>query len=302
MEIKRLSPEDYAASFGSALTVFSTAAFSQLNAHKVEEVAYLAFDDDSGRRRLGLIAGRREDGSWRCPFSAPFGEVTPAAKASLDKGVEMTDALKRWLGGASMIFTLPPEFMLPANYGNLAGPLLNASRKITYNYNYHYDLSLYPRFAENLERNARKNFNRAAGAGFVFGPCDIDRAYEVIRQNRSRHGYYLAMTLEQVKATASVVDIDCFVLSLGGADVAAAIVYTVAPGIAHVVYWGDVDGFGELRPMNILPYHLFGHYASLGYRVVNIGPSSIDGVPSLGLCAFKQSLGCALTLLPTFLI
>ncbi len=300
MEIMQLSPGDYASIFSDPFSAFSGVPFSELNASKVERVEYLAFADDHGRPRLGMILGRRPDGSWRCPFSAPFGEVTPAAAdVSLARGVEMMAALSGWLGSSSLAFTPPPRFLLPANYGNILGPMLNAARSITFNYNYHYDLTRFSRFAERLEKNARKNFRRALDAGFEFAPCDIPRAYQVIKTNRSQRGYYLAMTLEQVEATASVIPIECFVLTLGQADVAAAVVYTVAPGVAHVVYWGDVAGFSDYRPMNILPYHLFGLYAGRGYRVINIGPSSIDGEPSLGLCSFKQSLGCELTLTPS---
>lgn len=300
MEIMQLSPADYASAFPDTISAFSGVPFSELNAAKVESVEYLAFADDSGRPRLGLILGRKADGLWRCPFSAPFGEVTSAGgSVSLARGVEMLSALKSWLGSAPLAFTPPPRFLLPANYGNILGPMLNAARSVVYNYNYHYDLTRFARFADHLEKNARKNYKRALAAQFGFTRCDIPRAYQVIKANRTRRGYYLAMTLEQVEATASVIPIDCFVLTLGQADVAAAVVYTVAPGVAHVVYWGDVDGFGEYRPMNILPYHLFSHYADLGYRIINIGPSSIDGEPSLGLCSFKQSLGCELTLIPS---
>jgi hypothetical protein len=67
-----------------------------------------------------------------------------------------------------------------------------------------------------------------------------------------------------------------------------------------VIYWGDINGYSELRPMNYLSYKVFEHYHNSDIRIVDIGPSSEQGVPSYGLCNFKESIGCVTTLKPTF--
>ena len=85
------------------------------------------------------------------------------------------------------------------------------------------------------------------------------------------------------------------VLSHEGTDVAAVLAYDVSHDISQVVYWGDVPGYSELRPMNKLAYETFCHFARCGRLMLDIGPSSSDGIPSPGLCDFKASLGCILT-------
>ena len=125
----------------------------------------------------------------------------------------------------------------------------------------------------------------------------MERAYEVIRRNREEHGYPLRMTLEQVWQTVtSVVKADFFVLEHEGRDVAAAQISHVAEGIAQVIYWGDIRKYSALRPMNFLAYSLLDHYYKQGLRILDIGPSTEDGVPNYGLCEFKENIGCEVTL------
>lgn len=107
----------------------------------------------------------------------------------------------------------------------------------------------------------------------------------------------MRMTLEQVWQTVStVVEADIFVLSHEENDVAAALVYHVADGIAQVIYWGDIREYSVLRPMNMLTYRVFKHYYDEGLRILDIGISTEDGVPNFGLCDFKQGIGCTTSL------
>ena len=111
----------------------------------------------------------------------------------------------------------------------------------------------------------------------------------------------MRMTFEQVWQTVSrVITADFFVLEHEGCDVAAAQIFHVADGIAQVVYWGDIRQYAKLRPMNYLAYSLFGYYADNGLRILDIGPSTEDGIPNYGLCEFKESIGCSVTMKYSF--
>ena len=149
-----------------------------------------------------------------------------------------------------------------------------------------------------MKRNARKNYHAALSHGFeveVLDGCsyaDVERAYGVIRKNRDAHGYPLRMSLDEVVATAPVVGARFMVMTWRGEDVAAAQVHCVAPGIGQVVYWGDAPGYVEMRPMNYFTMEVARHFRNEGMRILDIGPSSEEGVPSPGLCDFKESIGC----------
>ncbi len=85
-----------------------------------------------------------------------------------------------------------------------------------------------------------------------------------------------------------------------GADVAAAVVYNVAPEIMQVIYWGDCPGYERLHPMHRFAPELMHVCGAAGARILDIGPSSEDGIPSPGLCSFKESVDCLPTLKPRF--
>jgi hypothetical protein len=82
--------------------------------------------------------------------------------------------------------------------------------------------------------------------------------------------------------------------------VAAAIVYRVSPQICQLIYWGDAPGFESSRPMNMLALKMFELFKAMGVDYLDIGPSSEDGIPNAGLCAFKESVGCTGDLKYTF--
>ena len=296
-----ISAGEYARMFPEASTVFGSAAFNQLNAGKAERMEYLVGIEESGRPVMGLVAGLR-DGMWRAPFSAPMAGLSWHRNPSLASVGDFFAKVKERLAPLPLRIMMMPEFIDPSMTAKISGTLLNMAREVIAEFNYHYDLTLFPDFETHLHPNARNKFHQAQRAGFTFGECDITRAYEIIRANRSSKGYYLAMTLDDVIATSSVIPIDAFILSLGTDDVASAIVYRIAPGVAHVVYWGDAPGYEQSRPMNILPYHIFQFYHALGYRIVNIGTSSTDGIPNHGLCNYKESIGCTTTLIPATII
>lgn len=296
-----VSPDEYARLFPTPSTVFGSAAFNMLNSPRAERVEFLAGLDVSGSAEMGLIAGLR-DNMWRSPFSAPMATLSWRRDLRLATVADFMSRVKEKLSDAPLRLTLPPEFIAPDMLAKIAGTAINMASKVIVEYNYHYELSLTADFKSHLKPNARNKYNRALKENFMFEITDLSRAYAVIAANRRAKGYYLAMSLADMEATSALIDIDAFLLRHKDNDVAAAIVYTIAPGIAHVVYWGDVPGFEQMRPMNLLPYHVFRHYYNLGYRIVNIGTSSTDGVPNHGLCDFKESIGCHTTLIPTCII
>lgn len=301
MQIRLTPSDDFFSIFPCAPTPYSSKAFTALNAPKAEAVRLFTGYDENGSPRIGAILGLRQ-GRWLCPFSAPFGELLCAKPQSIERFYEFVTELADTLKGMPIRFTLPPLFYGRERLTAQCGVLANLASKSYYDYNYHYDLSRAPQFELFIDRAARKNLRKARELNYRFELTnDIARAYEVIRLNREGRGYPLAMSFQQVADTIyTAVRANCFVLSLDGADVAAAIVFDVAPGIGQVIYWGDAPGHSESRPMNILPYFLFNHYARAGYKILDIGPSSSAGVPSAGLCRFKESLGCELSLKPTF--
>lgn len=304
MIVRIVGEAEFFSAFPDSPDVFSSQAFTDVNIGRAEAVRFFVGFDE-GKPVAGIILGLR-DGAWHCPFSAPFGQIIWRSAPSLEHIYDFVSELADMLAGREISITLPPAFYNPQALTPAYGILANFARKTYWDFNYHYPLEHFPDFEARLDRAARKNFHRAKEQGFVFeATSDIARCYAVIKANRDSKGYPLAMSLGQVEATVrplGPVEADFFVMSRQGKDVAAAMAYHVAEGIVQIVYWGDAPGFSAMRPMNILPYHIFGHYYECGERIVDVGPSSSRGIPSVGLCRFKRSIGCELSLKPTMIV
>lgn len=307
MEITELPAAEYEKLF-PAEYIYNTVAFAELNRDKVSAIAYLAIGDT--KPRFGITLGER-DGVLRSPFSAPFGGFVQRGQQRLDY---MDEAARLVVGyarsrGKQLLVTPPSMVYDIGEQSKWVNILSRHMRQRFVDLNYHFSPLRIADYEKYIERSARKNLRHAEREEFQFVKLDsssrddVARAYEVIRRNREERGFPLRMTLEQVWQTVSrVVKADFFVLCHEGADVAAAQVFHVAKDIAQVVYWGDIREYSALRPMNMLTYRVFRYYYDQGLRILDIGPSTEDGIPNFGLCEFKESIGCEVTPKYSFLI
>lgn len=304
MQIDMVQPGEYRQLFPHPRHVFNSVDFTELNKEKCSSVQYLCFSEN--KARIGLVVGEK-DGQFWSPFSAPFGGFDANQPDRIEYYDEAVALLKAHLeaAGKSLKIVLPPTV-----YGSYTAKMYNAlirggAQLLFSELNYAYELDRFKDFEANLERSARKNFHNARQYPFGFQqlertPENITRAYTVIRDNRESKGYALQMSLESVLQTAPVVEAEFFVMSLDGADVAAAMVYPVTEGINQVVYWGDAPGYADCRAMNYFTYKVFEHYFQQGLKILDIGPSSVEGIPNYGLCSFKENLGCTISLRHVF--
>lgn len=291
MPVIEISPFDYARAFGRGPSAYDSPDFLSLNSYKVPQVRIVALTDSLGRPLVAQAFGLKADG-WHAPFSAPFSCPAVAEGIGDDEILSFYKSLPAFLGG-DVHLTFPAEC-----YGKRLIPDGN----VINDYNYHYPLSRLSDYEAFLSRSGRYSHRRALRHPFEFSVTDdLSRAYDVIRINRESMGYPLAMSLEQVRDTAPITGARYFVLSLDGRDMAAAIVFNPMPEIAQIIYWGDVPEARPFRAMNNLPWHLFIWYAEHcpETKIVDIGPSSTDGVLNRGLADYKLSIGCVETPKPS---
>ena len=300
MEAIEVSNKEYMSTFTAPYHVFNTASFNELNSYKCENVWYLLFKDS--KTRLGLILGQNGDMAMS-PFSAPFGSFSflthDLHQQHIDEALDLLDnfLVSKSLNAIKM--TLPPLC-----YDNLFLPKLVNSlnrhgyRNSSVELNYIFQTCLCDHCYENiLHRNAKKNMHVSLKQNFQFKKTtDIKSAYEVIAINREAKGFPLRMTLEQIEKTIEIINCDAFVVEFEQNFIAAAIVFHVAKDIVQVIYWGDIPAYSPMRTMNFLSYKIFEYYKNTGIRVVDIGPSTENGIPNFGLCEFKESIGCSVEL------
>lgn len=303
MTIERVSAEEYGRWIDKPSHVFNSVEFNELNRHKCDEIHYLLFRDEKGKVRFGIILGQRGN-ELRSPFSAPFGGVEERDNCRLEYYVELIYTLQKYISdtGLHALITLPPEIY--ERNGNINKFRLSASTAGTKidceDYNFHYPLNKFNEFESRLWDASRRNFRKALKSDFSFSHLSFNvenlrRVYDIVMANHSALGYPVKMTLDDIICTSKVVEMYPFVLSHGDKDVASALYYATTQGIAQLIYWGDLRQYSSLRPMNAMAYYVMCFFAQRGFSIVDLGPASEDGVPALGLCNFKEGLGCELT-------
>lgn len=302
MEIIDAGFNEYKQVFPTTYHLFNSADFNVLNEARCEQIIYLLFNDT--KNRLGLIAGLKNNELYT-PFSAPFGGFSFVREDVTIVQIEAcVDLLIRYAsdkGFKCIHYTMPPLFYNKLFNSKLVNILHRKKFQLTtVDLNYEFDLQkLTVDYEMNIWHNARKNLRIAFKQGFDFIKCESEEtklaAYDVIKENRSRKGYPLKMTYEQVKKTAEIIKADFFLLKKEEEHIAAAQIFHVAPGIVQVIYWGDIPDFLHYKPMNFLAYQVFNYYKEQGFKFVDIGPSTENGIPNYGLCEFKESIGCDIT-------
>ncbi|MCM1157842.1 MAG: hypothetical protein NC300_09550 [Bacteroidales bacterium] len=298
MNVKIISAEEYEKICDSYQYFYNSMAFHELNRGKVERLEYLLFSEK--KNKLALAVGLQGD-VMKVPYSAPFGVFEKLQKhiklEDIDSALQILSSYARKKGIARIIFRMPPIFYDESFLSKLQNCLLRNAWKIDVcDLNYQFFIRNMDAYMDSLQRNARKNLKNAARQEFVFRHCDTDAdkeaAYQVIAINRFRKGYPLRMAYEQVYHTIQLTEHDFFLLTEKEINVAAAVVFRVNRDIYQVIYWGDIDGYESKRPMNYLAYKLYEFYVQKDIRVLDIGPSTEDGIPNYGLCGFKESIGC----------
>ncbi|CAA9200252.1 hypothetical protein FLA105534_03004 [Flavobacterium bizetiae] len=307
MEVIEVESSYYDEAFANPYHIFNAGVFNSINSYKAEKVYYLLFKDS--KIRMGIILGVRA-GIAYSPFSAPFGGFQ---YLNSDIGIDQIDAglksLEEWSTSKlirEIKIVLPPLFY----NRNFLVKLTNSLYRFGYteinkdvNYQFLTD-KLDEQYSSKIWYNARKNLKKSNNSNLEFRKLESSEgqiAYDIIAQNRSSRGFPLRMTWEQVKETTSVIPADFFVVLKDDQIIASAIVFHVASKIVQVIYWGDLPQFSECKTMNFLSFQIFKYYKENNIEIIDIGPSTENSIPNYGLCEFKESIGCDLSLKSTYL-
>jgi hypothetical protein len=302
MEIQEVTLQEYSSKIIHPYHIYGSGAFSEINKNKVDKLFYLLFKNDKNKYYFGLTGGIKEN-SFQTPFSSPFGGFVPLRKdVSIKIVEEVVSAITIWCdekGFKTVSFTLPPNIY----YQTFISKQVNSLFRLGYTINnlelnHSFDLHNFgAEYIQKISRSARRNIIKARSNRLTFKKCvTIDEqylAYEVIENNRKMRGFPLRMSWNDIKITSKIIQSVYFlVFNPEGIPIASAILFHVASEIVQIIYWGDLPEYSEMRTMNYLSLKIFEYYKTLKVRLIDIGPSSENSVPNYGLCDFKESIGC----------
>lgn len=297
MELYCLGREEYGR-IAKNTYFYNSVAFHDINKGKTDEIRYMVFG--GSKNKLAIIAGT-VGSVMKFPYSAPFSMFDKLHRdievEELEQAFEELDQYCRQSGIGEILFRFPPSFYDEAFLAKLQNVLIRKDYEIVFcDLNYHLCIGNEQEFWKNLKRNGRKNLNQAMHQKYRFAHCETweekKLAYDIIAANRKSRGYPLRMTWEEVAVTSEATASDFFLLELEENYVASAVVFAVTADIYQVIYWGNLLEYAPKRPMNYLAYQLYIYYEKKGVRILDIGPSSEEGIPNYGLCSYKESIGC----------
>lgn len=300
MEIIEVTSSEYQSLLGANCYVFVTEPFIELNRRKTDTIHYLLGRDS--KNRIALAIGEK-DSIWKAPFSAPFSDfVFLQSETTIETVWDFVSSLKSFIkekNGERISIYLPADvYCAKENTLKLSALLGNGFNLDYLDINYHFDLRNIDleTYREFIHRNARKNLRISFESGLELIHCQTSEqkqiAYNVIKANREAKGYPLRMTCEDLMSTIQCVGHDFFLVMKQSDVIASAVIYDINKEIAQVVYWGDVPGYSDSKPINYISYRLIEFFKSRNYRILDVGISTEEGMPNYGLCCFKTSIGC----------
>ena len=273
---------------------FNSKAFIELNVAKVDKIIHLVEDTD--KPEIGLLAGISNN-MLLSPFSAPFGGFHfKKENMYSDKIDAFVLALKEYISCKDykeFRITLPPDIYHQTFNAKCVNALdragfLSQTPEITS----WIDLSS---VEDNYtQKNSREYYRQAQRNQLVFeqafSKSDKAEAYNLIRENRAKFDRPIYMTLNDLKQMEGLWPVDFFkVTSPQGEMLASAIFYRWKHNVMYAVFWGDNDQGRSLRAMDYLLLNLWHFYKNMGYRYVDLGISTEDGIPNPGLLRFKET-------------
>jgi hypothetical protein len=284
------------------LLLFNRDAFHALNLRPGQRA--VRADHVDGGRLVGSLVGVRDGDVVTCGHSAPFGgpdfvresETAASVVALLGAAVAELEA-----DGVRTIRVRAR----PAHYSGsetaVQFALLNLGFRVeACELSFHIDLSCIRDaggYAAGLRSPARRALRHGLQEPFALREAEDEggwaTGYGLLAANRALKGRRLALDAGYVRAVRDAFPgrVRMAVLEHAGRPCAAALTYRVLPDRELVVYWGDAGHELPRSPMNVLAHRMVERALGEGVRVLDIGPSSVAGVPDQGLIQFKRSIG-----------
>lgn len=230
-----------------------------------------------------LVSGSNGRPILRSPYGASFGGFVVGKRLALRHALRLVESLKDYaiqsrLGGIELIlgpahYAEPPHdlfaFALPASGFRLRQRWLNPMIPLTSD----------PEQALAVVSSKRKSSIRVASRDGVevkeCGPELLPEFYEVLKENRARHGAVPTHTLEELRSIFELVpDRVRLFLCVRGADLlGGTVVFELNAQAVYSFCPAHRDCFKEHQPAAVLLYRVLQHYGSRGIRYLDLGPT-----------------------------
>lgn len=267
--------------------------FIELNKAKADKIVRLVIKDT--KVSIGLVAGIKE-GVLKSPFSAPFGGFHFKNDNIYVSEIEsFIEELVKYMIPNSINrieLTLPPSIYHLSFNSKVINALIrqNFKMKLPEITNW-IDLVS---FIEFTNKSAKKYLKQASKHNLNFqllnDTHDKLTVFEIICLNRSRFGRPIYMKFNDLMNVNDLWPVDFFgVRDFEGSLVAGGVFYRGHKEIVQGIFWGDSEEGRPLRAIDFLAYKIWNYYKECGFKAIDLGISTEEGIPNEGLLRFKES-------------
>lgn len=278
----------------AALPVFCRRAFASL--HPAARAFRLQLVDEAGRARAACAFGHDGE-AWRSPLRGSFGGL--ALPEGVDGEPLLAESERRLAGPAEVV--LPPLAYAPEAVARELNLFLRRGWTVA-RHELTQAIPVGPgEFAGVVRKEKRRKLNLCRREGVAarrLAPSELEAAYAVLVEGRAKKGYPLSMSWPEVARMAAAFpeDVLAFGAEREGALLASAICVRIDARVLYAFYYGDRPGFEALNPALPVLEAAWTHWRDEGGGLLDLGASTIGGVPNDSLLAFKRSLGAELSL------
>ncbi len=281
---------------------FNRPAFFQyhVKASKAKGYYFQLIEKETKRALAVAHFTEKEPGLFTSPFRGTYGGIDTKEHDITLYDIFLEDIAKelKKAEAKKMQLALPPEAHDPTRHHLLLNALLRHGFEVV-KQDINYDLKVdHVPLIEKMERNNQKRVRKCQREGCTFHrfdtPKDIDAVFDVIRKNRESKGYPVTMTLSHMLEMKKLFpDVwQFFGTKLKDELIAGSVCIRINPKILYVFYWGDLPEAHAMSPVAFHADNLYEYCREEKVTMLDIGTSTDNGVPNLGLMKFKERLGC----------
>lgn len=292
-------PADYRCNHRTS--VFNGAAYRELQSQTGWH-SYHILDSDHAKVK-GSAHFIVEGGSAKCPLKAPFGSVDVSEDISSDLFVKFLDYIEDQLlhlGVSKIVIKLAPELYDPER-------LVVASNFFL---THHYDIrdaevgAIIPvterNFNEIIHPRKKRKLQQSRGDGLSFlllGADSLSSVYDFIAARRQPKKYSLSISRDDLLRTVQRMpkQYPLFAVFHQGEMVAASVTIKVYDNILYHFISDHVRKIGPLSPALVLMEGIYDYCRAENIRLLDLGTSTVDGVPNFKLVKFKTELGAKIS-------
>lgn len=256
---------------------------------------------------IGLIAGLKNNVLYS-PFSAPFGGFHYATEeVNYDLVYDFVILIQEFITEHKydrIEITLPPDVYQKS----INAKFINAFIRLGFTISAPdianwMDLTKFD--GTWIRSQVTSNCKRAERNELVFVKAEDEQskreAFEINYLNRVKQNRKIHLSFKDLMVVDKIMPVDFFLVKDSwGDNIAAGIFYRGHEKIAQGVFVGDILKKRALCGVDFLYLNIYNHYKELGFDFIDLGTSSLDGVPNSGLLRFKEYHLCVSSIKYTF--